>query len=114
MIVHRNPLYLEEILKLIGTFLATELHLDLHPSKVEIRKFGRGIDFLGYVILPHYIIPRTKTKRRMIKKLLKRQDQLVKGMIDEKSYDQTLQSYLGILRHCNAYDLQNVIENNFL
>ena len=50
----------------------------------------------------------------MIKKLLKRQDQLVKGMIDEKSYDQTLQSYLGILRHCNAYDLQNVIENNFL
>jgi hypothetical protein len=36
---------------------------------LTIRKLDWGIDFLGYIVLPHYLLPRTKTKRRIFRKL---------------------------------------------
>src|SRR3989338_3713261 len=43
--------------------------LQLHPNKVTIRKLRQGTDFLGYVSLPHYLVLRTRTKNRMLKRL---------------------------------------------
>ncbi len=113
VIVHPDRVYLERQIARIGDFLRTELALQLHPNKVEIRKFNQGIDFLGYVILPHHIVLRTKTKRRMFKKLLQRQNQLSNEEFGSYKYNQSLQSYLGILKHCNAYDLENILKNSF-
>lgn len=50
-IVHKNPDYLNSLICLIENFLKEKLSLELHPQKVEIKKFNQGIDFLGYVIL---------------------------------------------------------------
>ena len=69
MVVHRDRKYLQDILTKIEIFLKQELSLHLHPNKVEIRKLSQGIDFLGYVILPHHLVLRTKTKKRMFRKL---------------------------------------------
>lgn len=57
-----------------------------------------GIDFLGYIVLPHYILPRTKTKRRIFKKLTEK--------IDEPNFNQSLQSYLGYLSHANSFKIK--------
>ena len=57
-----------KLLKLINPlekFLEERLQLELHPRKITIRKLNWGIDFLGYVVLPHYRLPRTKTRRRI-------------------------------------------------
>ncbi len=94
VILDRNKDYLENIIIPISEFLKNQLNLCLHPDKIIMRKYNQGIDFLGYVILPYYRVLRTKTKKRMFKK------------INQKN----LQSYLGVLKHCNSYKLRRELE----
>lgn len=56
-------------IKPINDFLKEKLNLSLHSDKIIIRKYRQGVDFLGYVVLPHYRILRTRTKRRMLRKI---------------------------------------------
>ena len=111
VIVNPDPVYLREILNPIKDFLKTKLDLELHPQKIQIRKFSQGIDFLGYVILPHYITLRTKTKRRMFRKIRFNKEKLKSENIDEESFNQSLQSYYGMLKHCKGHKLKLKIED---
>lgn len=77
----------------LSRFLKDRLSLELHPRKISIRKISQGIDFLGYVSLPHYRVLRTTTKRRILKRL---------------SAD-NIASYLGMLTHCKGLKIQNQI-----
>ena len=98
-------------LEKIDNFVQWELSLKLHPNKVSIRKFSEGVDFLGYVILPHHITLRTKTKRRMFKKLGEKQRLWEVGILSTGSLNQSLQSYLGVLKHGNCYWLRREVLN---
>ena len=109
-IVDSNPEYLKNLIVLIEDFLNKKLNLKLHPQKTEIRKFGQGIDFLGYVILPYYITLRTKTKKRMFRKIKFNKEKLDQGLITKKSFNQSLQSYYGIPKHCNGYKLKRKLD----
>lgn len=93
VILSHGKLYLEKILRYIVVFLRDQLKLELHPNKVSIKTFSSGIDFLGWVHFPDHRILRTSTKRRMIKRL--------RAPLSEE----TRQSYLGLLKHGNAYKL---------
>ncbi|MDP2631822.1 MAG: reverse transcriptase domain-containing protein [Candidatus Uhrbacteria bacterium] len=96
----------EKLTKLIlpiGDFLQKELKLLLHPRKLRIRKLSWGIDFLGYIVLPHYVLPRTKTKRRLLKRIR------AIGVHDDA--EPMVQSYLGYLSHAQTYRLQNLIKH---
>ena len=105
VIVSDNIEYLWLLLPKIQKFLGDALALSLHPSKITIRKFSQGIDFLGYVILPHHIRLRTKTKRRLQHKLGDRNAHYMLGAITSQSLNQSWQSYLGVLSHSNSYKL---------
>lgn len=97
---------LEQLITKIKEFLNNKLNLELHPQKIEIRKLKQGIDFLGYVVLSHYIVLRTKTKRRMFRKIKENKEKLDKEVISKETFDQSLQSYLAILGHCKGYKLK--------
>jgi len=102
---------LENVIPQISNFLNSALKLYLHPNKITIRKYHQGIDFLGYVSFPRHRSLRTKTKHRMFKKMQNKVTDFKKEKISKKSFNQTLQSYLGILMHCNGYKLkQKVLE----
>lgn len=107
--INEDPGYLKSLLVEVEQFLAEKLLLQLHPRKISIRKFNQGIDFLGYIILPHYSVVRTKTRRRMFKKLRQRKTELENGTITPESFNQSLQSYLGMLKHCDAYKVEQKI-----
>lgn len=81
--------------KEIEQFLKEQLKLELHPNKIILRNLNWGIDFLGYIVLPHYILPRTKTKKRIFRKL----------------NSKNLQSYLGFLSHANSFKLILELQN---
>ncbi|MDP1625265.1 MAG: reverse transcriptase/maturase family protein [bacterium] len=81
VIVEQNIDVLESHLPQIRRFLSEELELELHPNKVSIRKARQGIDFLGYVVLPHRNVLRTKTKRRILKKVNGKNQASYKGML---------------------------------
>jgi retron-type reverse transcriptase len=84
-------------------FLNSKLKLKLHPNKIIFRKLEWGIDFLGYVVLPHYIMPRTKTKKRIFKK--------IKEKVSSENFNQSMQSYLGYLGHANSFKIIQEFKN---
>ena len=83
-------------------FLKSNLALKLHPNKIILRKLNWGIDFAGYIVLPHYILARTKTKKRILKKFLK-----------EEIGNQSIQSYLGYFSYAKSYKISQELENCF-
>lgn len=101
--------YLFKTIKEIKRFLGQDLRLCLHEKKITIRKYRQGIDFLGYVVRPHYKILRTKTKRRIFKKLTKGKYLLERGDLSQESFAQSLQSYLGVLKHCKGFKIKRKI-----
>lgn len=94
----------------IENFLCEELRLDFHPRKIIVKKIRQGIDFLGYVTLPYYRKLRTKTKKRILKKIEERYFDMKNRIITEESFQQSIQSYFGILKHCKGHKTQNQIE----
>ena len=94
IILGDDQVTLNETIGEVGDFLRARLKLSLHSRKVIIRKSRQGIDFLGYVVLPHHRALRTKTKQRIFKK--------AKRGINNHSF----QSFLGVLSHCSGYDLK--------
>ncbi|MGA3291689.1 MAG: reverse transcriptase domain-containing protein [Candidatus Microgenomates bacterium] len=98
VIVSGNKKYLGKLIIQIYNFLQSQLRLFLHPDKVYIRKYSQGIDFLGYIVLPHYKVVRTKTKKRIIKKLNRK----------------NLASYMGVLSHANSFRLEQSLRNMLL
>jgi retron-type reverse transcriptase len=86
--------YLIGLVEKINDFLNKRLKLKLHLDKIIMRKYRQGIDFVGYVIRPHCITLRTRTKKRIFKKVK----------------HNNLQSYLGILKHCKGYKIKKKIE----
>ena len=103
LFLSKNKEFLHEYIDKVKQFLTSTLKLELHPNKINIRRLDNGIDFLGYIVLPHYILPRTKTKRRIFKKL--------KEKVGSENFNQSLQSYLGYLKHANAYKLTSKLKN---
>lgn len=94
VILSENKNYLENLISVLSSFLKNDLKLILHSDKTKIRKFNQGIDFLGYVSFQHYKILRTKTKKRILNKA------------KESCKIESLNSYLGILKHCNSFKLK--------
>lgn len=109
MILNSDKQFLEGLIPIISLFLKEKLNLELHPQKVIIRNWHQGIDFLGYVIFPCYTVLRTKTKQRILRKIRKNWRQLQTDPLYQKSFNQSLQSYLGVLHHCRGYNIQNSI-----
>ncbi len=111
IIVSDGEKKLKELLSSIGYFLKTKLRLEFLPKKVSVRKYSQGIDFLGYVILPHYSVVRTKTKQRIFRRLRRRVTEFKQGIVDEQCVDQSLQPYRGVLSHANCYRVRQEMEN---
>ena len=88
VIVSRTREHLQSLITELNTFLQASLLLELHPKKVSIRTWKQGVDFLGYVTLPHCTVLRTKTKQRMIKRVNER----------------NVSSYLGVCAHASAHE----------
>jgi len=93
VILENDKIYLENLLSKISKFLSESLKLSLHPDKVFIKTVASGVDFLGWVHFPHHRVLRTSTKRRVLKNTRNNPQQEV------------VQSYLGMLKHGNAYKL---------
>jgi RNA-directed DNA polymerase len=97
----------------IEDFLDARLRLSLHPHKVSLRPLHQGIDFLGYVLLPHHRGVRSSTRRRMFRRLEHKAVEVFRGKAESGALAQAVASYLGMLSHANTFDLQRTIENSY-
>lgn len=98
VLLDKSREFLISLIARLEKFLKEKLRLSIHQNKITMRNFNQGIDFLGYVVLPYHRVLRTKTKKRIFKK------------VNVKN----LQSYLGVLKHCNGYKLKLKVLNRVL
>jgi len=91
VILGLDQIGLSNLLPHLKNFLQDELGLILHLGKISLRQVRQGTDFLGYVVLPHHKVLRTRTKRRIFCR--------AEQGISENSW----QSYLGMLKHCRGF-----------
>lgn len=99
VILSEDKSWLENQIITIKEFLWKKLKLELHPSKIFIKTLVSGVDFLGWVHFSDHRVLRTTTKRRMFKRL------------EESPRSETLNSYLGLLKHGNTSGLKSNILN---
>ena len=101
VIFHNDKDYLEKLVPKIAEYIERRLRLSLHRDKIFIKTVSSGVDFLGWVHFSYHRILRTATKRRMLKKLKKKQTR------------ELISSYLGLLKHGNTYKLAKRVLGNF-
>jgi retron-type reverse transcriptase len=98
VVMSNNRDQLAEIIRKLQEYLSDNLKLTIHPDKIYIKTIASGVDYLGWVHFPDHRVLRTSTKRRMFRNLKEK-----KGKVE------TVQSYLGLLKHGNAHKLQERI-----
>jgi retron-type reverse transcriptase len=99
VILSQDREWLEGLVPQIAEYLDNQLTLHLHPQKVFIKTLASGVDFLGWIHFPTHRILRTSSKRRMLKRIARYPE------------SQTVQSYLGILKHGDTENLRKEVIN---
>jgi RNA-directed DNA polymerase len=99
VILSDNQEQLVAWLQAIHHFLKNRLALEIHPNKVNIKTIASGVDFLGWVHFPHHRVPRTTTRRRAMKRVIK-----------DTGHD-VVQSYLGLFKHGDSFELRRNLVN---
>lgn len=112
VIISNEKSYLENQLEPIKKFLKDALDLELHPDKIFFNKFTSGIDFLGYVIFPRHILARTRTKRRLKRRIKTAVSDYKSGRITKGKLTQIINSYLGYLGHANTFQFSQELKNS--
>jgi hypothetical protein len=109
IIIHPDKNYLKFILSAIDEYLKTNLHLEMHPKKIYLQHFSKGVQFLGTVIKPHRIYIAKRTKGNFYR-AIEKQNIIVS---DHKPTEQEIEdfiavmnSYLGIMQHYKTYRMR--------
>lgn len=109
VIISDSKQQLHEWENAIEAFINKELKLELSKKKTFIRPITLGIDFCGYKIYSTHIKLRKSTALRMKRNLKRIQKLYAAGEITLERAMQTVNSYNGLLCHCNSHNLRKAI-----
>jgi len=112
VLVHTNKAYLKSLIPIISKFLKTELHLKLHPKKIYLQHYSKGVSYVGGFIKPNRIYVSKRTKGNFHEAMHK-QNKLIENTTNPSKAEKLLflssmNSYLGILRHFKSYKLRKL------
>ncbi len=112
LLIHNNKTYLLSCIQKIKTYLDKNLELKLHPDKIYLQHFNRGVKYLGTVIKPHRIYIANRTKGNFYS-AVKKLNEIVKDHKPAKEENRIflsrMNSYLGIMKHYSTYKLRKEI-----
>jgi len=110
VLVHYNKEYLTSIVPVIRNFLKEKLQLQLHPDKIYLQHYSKGVKYLGVVIKPYrnYIANRTKGNfyetinfwNNIIRKNKKLKQE------ETEVFLSSINSYLGIMKHYKTFKIR--------
>ena len=103
-----NKLYVK-----VEEYLKEELHLSLREDS-KLKKNAEGLDFLGYIIRPHYTLVRQRVVNNFKQKkaLYLQSHEVQKGnmsLAEIKEFLSVQASFASHIKHANSYNLQQKI-----
>jgi RNA-directed DNA polymerase len=120
ILIHTDKDYLLWMIQNIDSYLSTELNLQLHPHKIYLQHYTKGVAYLVAIIKPHRTYVGSRIKGNFYE-AIKEQNEITKSQIPTKSevdaFVTIMTSYLGIMKHHKTYKLrrqmitQNLSEN---
>ena len=108
IILHPDKKYLWWLKEEIGAFLEDRLRLMLN-NKTTVRTTDQGIDFCGYRVWPTHRKLRKRTALKMKRRLKYLQRAYARGEVGLDKINASVQSYMGLLKHCNSYNLRKTL-----
>src|SRR5690606_29477428 len=111
VLIHPDREFLKSKIKDIRFYLKRELGLDLHPKKIYLQHYQKGVAFLDTFIKPYrtYIGKRAKHNFYMAIQDWNRLMAENKGRLEKPElikFIATMNSYLGTLKHHKTYYLR--------
>ena len=115
VLVHSSKHYLQSCIEHIRTYLKENLFLDLHPDKVYLQHFSKGVQYLGAIVKPHRIYVGNRTKGNCYEAIGK-QNQIARDhkptKEEQQAFQSSMNSYLGIMKHYKTYKLRKKMTRN--
>ena len=99
VIVHPDKDYLKSLIPKLSDFLLSTLQLTLHPKKIYLQHYSKGVKFLGTVIKPNRIYIAIEKQNKIIQDHKPTKE-------DKAAFLSSMNSYLGIMKHYKSYNLR--------
>ena len=113
VIVHSDKELLKSLIPKIKTFLQEELKLSLHPNKIVLQDYRKGIKFVGAYLLPNRIYSDKRTKGNFYHlidewntKIRSRRGKEKLTPDEIKHFQAAVNSYFGLMSHYKTYRLR--------
>lgn len=110
VIVHEDKNYLIKLQEQLKAFMAAKLTLRIHPRKIYLQHYSKGVKFIGAVVKPNREYIGNRTKGNMYAKIAEFNSQLKNNPENAKAILQdlvpSLNSYLGFMIHYKSYNIR--------
>jgi len=107
--VHEDKEYLRNFIPKLSEYLKSELQTTIHPKKIYLQHYSKGVKFLGTVILPNRIYIANRTKGNFYN-AIEKQNQIARDhkptKEEQQAFQSSMNSYLGIMKHYKSYKLR--------
>lgn len=116
VIVHHDKEFLKSLIPRLSNFLFSTLQLTLHPKKIYLQHYTKGVQFLGTIIKPNRVYIANRTKGNFYEAIIK-QNVIARAhkpnAAEKAAFQSSMNSYLGIMKHYKTYRLRKkMIFNN--
>ncbi len=105
VLLHEDAAQLEIWQKRIAAFLQEQLGLQLKPE-IKRGSCDSGVDFLGYIVHPHYLTVRPRVAQHAHEKLTALRSERLRRNFDPQQLRSTVASYWGHFSHASAHRLR--------
>lgn len=110
IVVHEDKGVLKSVISSASEYLFRELGLTLHPKKVYLQHFSKGVKYLGCVIKPHRIYIGNRTKGNFYDTIAYYNEAVLTPDVNKfslkKEFRSSINSYLGIMAHYATYSIR--------
>jgi len=112
VLVHQDKECLKSLIPVIRQHLYETIQVRLHPKKIYLQHFTKGVKYLGAVIKPHRIYVANRTKGNFFNAIDKH-NSVVRdhkpSQEELESFISCMNSYLGIMQHYRSYSLRKAM-----
>jgi hypothetical protein len=112
VLVHSDKEYLKSCIPLIKDFLKFKLHLILHPKKIYLQHYTKGVQYIGVIIKPYRINIAKRTKHNFCR-IIEKMNLIARNHKPNRQENDrflcSMNSYLGIMKHFDTYYLRKKI-----